>query len=313
MTINEELIMNSKKFNKIVIWGFKRRWHTQRFIFQAYYKTLKNLGVPVIWVEDDKRGVRYIEKNDLIISASGAYGRMVPEKKTFEDYNMPVRDDVYYCLHGENDFFREKLDRNKTLNLYYYSDEARKFERINEAVYYDSESRSLYQPWGTDLLPDNFLKPVFRKNRFIFWVGSIWNDKNNHGNVEEINKFVGLCKKNKLKFIQIRFVPNFINRLFVRLSRIAPAIGGKMQVEVNYLPCRMFKNISYGQLGFSNIKKFNDIFKDCNIYDEDMDVMIKKVLSLKKEEYIEIVKKQQVICRKYTIAENLNNIFKYIK
>ncbi len=39
--------------------------------------------------------------------------------------------------------------------------------------------------------------------------------------------------------------------------------------------------------------------------------MIAKVLMLEKKEYIEIIKKQQEICKNFTIAHNLNNIFKY--
>ncbi len=144
----------------------------------------------------------------------------------------------------------------------------------------------------------------------MFWVGSIWNDKNNHGNLEEIAKLKKVLKEVGIKFIHIRFIPNFMNTLLVRLSRLAPAIGGRRQVEINYLPDRMVKNISYGQLGFSNIKKFNDIFKNCNVYDEDMDIMVRKVLSLNKNEYIDIIKRQQEICKKYTMIEHLNNIFK---
>lgn len=313
MHILEELNKNSKKFNKVVIWGLRKKWHTHRFIFQAYYRVLKKTKIPVIWVEDEKRSVKLIEKNDLIISASGAYGKMVPEKKNINDYNLPIRDDVYYCLHGENDFFKEKLNKEKVLELYYYSNEAEAYDKVEEFVYFDSKNKHLYQPWGTDLLPNEFKKPVYNKSKFVFWIGSIWNDKNNHGNVSEVKKLINICKKKKLKFIQVRFVPNFINKLLVRRSRIAPAIGGKRQVEINYLPCRMFKNISYGQLGFSNIKKFNNLFKNCNIYNENMEEMVEEVLSLSKNDYIKMIERQQEICKNYTIAHNLNYIFKYIK
>lgn len=314
MNICEELKNNSKKFNKIVIWGLKNKWHTHRFVFAGYYRILKKAGVKVFWVEDDKKNQKIIEKNDLIIMVSGAYGKMIPQKMTLADYNVPIRDDVYYCLHAENDFFIEKIKPERRLIQNVYSDElgVREHPEIYEAVHYDSKTRTVYRPWGTDLLPEEFKKPTFNNHKFVFWIGSIWNDKDNHGNIEEINKLKSALEKKCLKFFHIRFVPNFINVLLVRMSRIAPAIGGRFQVEINYLPDRMFKNISYGQLGFSNIKKFNDIFKDCNIYDENMDAMIEKVLSLNKEQYIELVKKQQEICKRYTLANNINNVFKYI-
>ncbi len=314
MDIKKEIKNNSKRFNKIVIWGLKNRWHTHRFVFAGYYRALKKSGVRVVWVEDEKKNREFIEPNDLIIMASGAYGKMVPQKKSLADYNVPIRDDVYYCLHAENDYFIQKIRPERRLILNVYSDEigAGQQPKIYEAVHFNKETRTLYEPWGTDLLPDEFKRPTYNNHKFVFWVGSIWNDKNNHGNLEEIARLKKSLEKRRLKFLPVRFVPNFMNVLLVRLSRIAPAIGGRFQVEINYLPDRMFKNISYGQLGFSNIKKFNDIFKDCNIYDEDMDAMIEKVLSLTKEQYIELVKKQQEICKRYTLADNLNNVLKFI-
>lgn len=310
MDIKEELKINSKKFNKIVIWGLKKQWHTHRFVFHAYNRILKKSGVPVVWVEDKKENQSIIEKGDLIFTASGMTGKMVPPKLKLEDYNVPIRDDVYYCLHAENDFFIEKIKPEKYIVLRFYENESENCQKLYEAVHFDAKTRTLYQPWGTDLLPEEFKKPTFCKSKFVFWIGSIWNDKNNHGNIEEIEKLKASLKKHSLWFVKVRFIPNFLNTLLIRLSRIAPSIGGRRQVEVNYLPDRMFKNISYGQLGFSNIKKFSSIFKDCIIYDENMDTMINKVLSLSKEDYIDMIKKQQEICKKYTIAEHMNNIFK---
>lgn len=81
MNVLEEIKKNSAKFNKIVIWGLKSQWHTHRFIFAGYYRVLKKAGVHVIWVEDEKKSQKIIEPNDLIIMASGAFGKMVPEKK----------------------------------------------------------------------------------------------------------------------------------------------------------------------------------------------------------------------------------------
>ena len=310
MNIEEEIKINSKKFNKMVIWGLKKQWHTHRFVFQAYYKVFKKYGVPVVWVDDNKKFQNVVEKGDLIFSAGGMHGKMVPEKKGLIDYNFPIRDDVFYCLHAELDCLIEKLDKNKYIQLKYYSNEAEAFTKLYEAVHFDQKTRTMYQPWGTNILSDEFKKPTFNKHKFMYWIGSIWNDKNNHGNLVEIAKLKEALKKNGIKFIHMRFIPNFLNCLLIRLSRLAPSISGRRQVEINYLPDRMFKNISYGQLGFSNVSKFKEIFKDCIVYDPDMETMINKVLSLKKDEYIKMIERQQEICKNYTTANHLNNILK---
>lgn len=310
MDIKDELKINSAKFNKIVIWGFRKRWHTHRFIFQAYYENLKKCGIPVVWVEDEAKSASVIEPNDLIFSASGMHGKMVPEKKSLDDYFLPIRDDIYYCLHAENNYFAEKIDFNRSIKLDFYSNEAEKYDRLYQAVHFDTNTRALYQPWGTNLLPHEFKKPTFCKNKFVFWIGSIWRGKTGEGNVSEIYKLKNILQFFNLRLIPVRFVPNFVNEFLVRHSRLAPAVGGSVQVKTNYLPCRMFKNISYGQLGFSNIKKFNDIFVDCNIYNEDIILTVDSILKLSKEDYLSIVSRQQDICRQYTIAHHLNNVFK---
>lgn len=302
------IYMQKTKIKRIVIWGLKKKWHTHRFIHKAFYENAKKLKYNVMWLEDEKKNSKYIESGDLIISAE-VQGKMVPEKLKFEDYNLPIKEGVYYCLHNYKNIFKEKINKNFLLNLQVYTKEAEKSDvKLGPAMYFDTKSKTLYQPWGTDLLLEEFKKPVFNKNNFVFWVGSIWNDSLNQGNLIEIENLKKILQKNKIKFINVRFVPDFINKFLVRISRIAPAIAGKYQVDVNYLPCRMFKNISYGQLGFSNVKKFNDILGEFNLYSDNMEEMINKILSLKKEEYKKIILGQQEIVKNYTYKNSLKNI-----
>jgi hypothetical protein len=175
-------------------------------------------------------------------------------------------------------------------------------EKWSPVTFFDKKTKTLYQPWGTDLLDYEFKKPVFRKNKFVFWVGSVWNDKQNRGNISAIQEFKKILKKRGLKFVHIRFVPNWVNILLVRFSRLAPAIAGEWQVEHDYLPCRMFKNISYGQIGFSNVKKFSEILGDYNIEGE-LEEMVDKVLNLNKIDYINLILRQQEIIRYYTYKQ----------
>jgi hypothetical protein len=300
------------EIKRIIIWGLRRKYNTFRYIYKAFYETAKKIGYEVLWLEDSKNNIKYIKPGDLILTADPV-GKMVPEKFKFEDYNLPVRDDIYYCLHNVKDVFKNKLCKNNYINLEVYREGnffSKNTEKWGPVTYFDKETKTLHQPWGTDLLANEFRKPVFNKNKFVFWVGSIWNDKQNHGNISEIAELKETLKKNKLYFIHARFVPNFINMLLVRLSRIAPAIAGKTQVEENYMPCRMFKNISYGQLGITNVKRFKDILGDSFIEGDSIEKIIENALSLSKEEYIKKTAAQQEIIKKYTYKESIENIFK---
>jgi hypothetical protein len=186
-------------------------------------------------------------------------------------------------------------------------------EKWAPVTYFDKNTKTLYQPWGTNLLSKEFKKPVFRKNRLVFWIGSVWNDTLGRGNVEQIKELKLALKKNHLYFIHLRFIPDWLNMFFIRLSRIAPAVAGKFQVDVDYLPCRVFKNISYGQLGITNITKFKDILGEFFIDGSNIEDMIKKSLSLSKSEYIDIIEHQQDIIKEYTYKNAMENIFKVLK
>lgn len=303
------------QIKRIVIWGLRTKYHTHRHIHQAFYKNAKKLGFETLWVEDDKKNQKYIQPGDLIISADPV-GKMVPEKFTFEEYNLPVREDVFYCLHNFKDVFREKINKKNYINLQVYHDivlNIKNIEKWNPVTYFDNETKTLYQPWGTDLLPEEFKKPVYNKNKFVFWIGSIWNDSLNRGNINEMRELKDTLKNQDLTFINLRFIPDWLNIFFIRLSRIAPAIAGRFQVEVNYLPCRMFKNISYGQLGITNVSKFKDILGEHFIEGENIRTIIDNTLSLSKTEYLAKIKAQQEIIKSYTYKSALENIFKALK
>jgi hypothetical protein len=306
---------DNSKIKRIVIWGLRTKYHTHRHIHQAFYKNAQKLGYETIWVEDEKKNQKYLQPGDLIISAD-PIGKMVPEKFTFEEYNLPVRDDVFYCLHHFKEIFLEKLPKKNYVNLIAYTNivnEILEIEKWGPATYFDNKTKTLYQPWGTDLLVEEFKKPTQNKNKFVFWIGSVWNDSLNRGNIHEIQKLKEVLKKNNLLFINFRFIPDILNILFTRLSRIAPAISGKFQVEIQYLPCRVFKNISYGQLGITNVKKFKDILGESFIEGDTIEQLVDNSLKLSKEEYLKKVSMQQEKIVDFTYKNSINNIIKAIE
>lgn len=301
-----------KEKNKIVIWGLRNKYHTHRHIHQAFYKNAMKLGYKTIWVEDEKKNQKYILPGDLII-ASEVQGKMIPHKVVFEDYNLPVRDDVKYCLHNYQEIFKSKLNQNSYINLQVYTKNAESSDiKIDTARYFDTKTRTLYQPWGTDLLPHEFKKPLYNNNKFVFWIGSIWNNSLNQGNLNEIRELKSALRNRDIYFVKVRFVPDILNMFLIKISRIAPAIAGKSQIEMDYLPCRMFKNISYGQLGITNVKKFYDIFGKNIIKSDKISEIINKSLFLSKKEYINMTTIQQKLIEKYTYEESLINIIKTI-
>ncbi len=307
--------MTQSKPKRLIIWGLKQVYHTHRHIHQAFYKNAKKLGYETLWLEDDKKNQTYIQPGDVII-ASEVTGKMIPKKNTFEDYHLPVRNDVSYCLHNYSDVFKSKLEKHTYINLSVYSKLAETADtQLDTARYFDTKTRTLYQPWGTDLLVSEFKKPVYNKNRFVFWIGSIWNNATNQGNILQIQKLKEVLRAYSIRFIQLRFIPDMLNIFFIRRSRIAPAIAGQYQVDINYLPCRVFKNISYGQLGITNVQKFTDILgSDYIIQDKKpLEQVITNVLHMDKNTYMKEVKRQQKSIATYTYKESIEYILRCLQ
>ena len=59
-------------------------------------------------------------------------------------------------------------------------------------------------------------------------------------------------------------------------AQMAPAIVGKWQQEKGYIPCRIFKNISYGAMGITNSYHVYKLFNENIVYDDNSRVLFNK-------------------------------------
>jgi hypothetical protein len=185
-------------------------------------------------------------------------------------------------------------------------------EKWDEVTFFDSATRTLYQPWATDLLAREFKEPVLdRSGRIVFWIGSVWDDALGRGNVNEIQILKDILEVRGIRFVHLRGISDSLSIRYVRNSLIAPAIVGRWQMRNNYLPCRMWKNISYGQLGVSNVRKFADIFEDCVVRGESIEELIDNALSLPFGTYRDMIYRQQeTVKERHTYVNRLLNIIK---
>ena len=101
----------------------------------------------------------------------------------------------------------------------------------------------------------------------------------------------------------------------IQQSILAPALQTKWQVNNHYIPCRIFKNISYGKMGITNNQAVNEIFDNKLIYSEDIEELVIKGLefeesSSKKEKVIELMKE---VRDKHTYVNIIQFILDFIK
>jgi len=290
-----------EKFNKVVVWGLKTQEHTHAYIHRHFFSTLEKLGASVVLVDDRRENEDILESNDLVIAVD------------VSSSHLPIRDTVYYCLHNCSDDIHRRIDPSRNIRLQTYTNSAELAGQMwDQVTFFDGKNRILFQPWATDLLGNEFEEPILEPvGNVVFWVGSIWNDRLDRGNVNEIEMLKDVLEKRNIRFIHLQGISDSLNIKYVRRSLIAPAIAGRWQVENNYLPCRMWKNISYGQLGVSNVRKLDDIFNDCTVKGQSIEELIDNTLSLPLNRYRDMIYEQQEIVKSHhTYVNRLLNIIR---
>ncbi len=90
-------------------------------------------------------------------------------------------------------------------------------------------------------------------------------------------------------------------------SALPLALAGTWQVNSGYLPCRVFKNVSFGCLAMTNVLEFNDIFG--GVISGSIPEMIDAYRSLPSKDLIDRIACQQENNKKYTYFSMLENIF----
>jgi hypothetical protein len=234
------------------------------------------------------------------------------------DQRMPVVKSAKYILHNCNgERFRGMEDRCLWLQVYTHDAllPERACEKVAGGIYFQKNGKCLYQPWATDLLPHEFdfeKACVFDdRKRAVYWIGTIGGGY--FGNQEQLQGFRAACGQNGISFVHRTGVSDEEGRDLIRQSIVAPAIQGQWQVEKGYIPCRVFKNISYGQIACTNSATVHELFEGRIPYNPDTHALFQiaydRARSASKEEIIDLMKTVQ---SNHTYINRIQNLLKFL-
>ena len=258
---------NIHSFEKVIIWGHKLHSHTHSYIHNAFYIAFEHLGYKTYWFDDNSDVRNFDFKNSLFLTEGQV------------DKNIPLRNDCLYILHNCGSKYKPLHEKNRCLTMQVYSDSCLKDNsciQIAPCIYFTNLGKTLYMPWATDLLPHEVdqMKAKIRsinKNKIMYWIGTA-ND-GTFGNIDVIKEFENASKRFgiRFKFINPWSKPVSVedNIILTQKSFLAPALQGKWQVSAGYIPCRIFKSISYGQMGITNSYRVYELFDKKIIYNPD--------------------------------------------
>ncbi len=269
-------------FEKVVIWGHKLHSHTHSYIHNGFFVAFKHLGYPTYWF-DDKDDVSNFDFSNSLFLTEGQV-----------DERIPLRDDCQYILHYCRTTKYDHLIANRQcVTMQVYNNALYNFNadgspipgsqpdrstliNFDPCVLLDPIGKRVYMPWATDLLPHEIEQiqkelPTIHRGKTIYWVGSIGGGA--FGNGKEIDAFKNAAAQHRIKFIHkdpwSKGISPEENLKLIQKSYIAPAIVGQWQNQVGYIPCRIFKNISYGQMGVTNSATVQELFQGKLIFNTD--------------------------------------------
>lgn len=295
-----------ERYSKIVLWSGLRDLDSFRHIHRHFYETAHKLGIPCIQVQDSPAGLEAITTGSLVFAVDvwSQYLRYTPG--------------VDYVLHnfsGDHPLCQEAAeDAILRLQVWTYDAFGEEWDQCRQ---FDKNGRILFQPWGTNFLAEEFMDPVFNLfGREATFVGAVWRERYQPergpsydlGNEETILQLKQIFQENGLSFNHLTQISDQENIDAVRAARLAPAIAGGWQVDHGYLPCRVFKNPSYGVAMFTNVSKVNELFGDATIPGDSLPELVRNALRLRKNEYEDLVRAQQIVASRYTYRQSLEAI-----
>jgi hypothetical protein len=307
---------------KILIIGHKLHSHTHSYIFNGIYIALKYLNYEVNWIYDDIE-INRIKKDNIF------YDIIITE--LYYQKNIPI---IKNCKYLIQEPFIELYNNQDYIELEYMNYLIKNININNIIIwrpyiiyfnnyfdyYIDKRGiKVIITTWGTDLLPHEINKNIeninnIKTSKISNFVGTPH---------DLLEKYKAKLKKENIEYknyggtFDINSKNNITieeNNILIQKSIISPSIQPLNQLKLNYIPCRIFKNISYGKMGITNNKIVNKLFDNKLIYSDNIDILVDKALLFeKRDDKYNIIKELMINVRdNYTYISILKFIFKNI-
>lgn len=295
---------------KIVIWGCSPHTHTHSYIHYGFAKAFSFLDYDVTWYEDSEEHKNQHLSDSIVITS---YGHC--------NY-MPIDSTSKYFIHNIEDEFncQNKINHDNICNLLVYHDKynwSDDVKNIDDYSWYHPETKTAVIMWGTDLLPheideqDQVLFDPLRNG--INYVGSLSRDY--------ISEMTSVCNSYGKNFINyggysgVRnkknngFMDNDQNIDLMKNSYLNFDLRPKQHIDNGYIPCRIFKAMSYGCWIGTNSIKMNKFFDGRITAVENLNDLYLETEKATQRATLEILKdNQQFIKQNHTYVNRVQSL-----
>jgi hypothetical protein len=294
------------KPKKFIVWGHEHYSHTHSYIHYGYFKAAQSLGWDVEWLKNTKENSLKLENTDEFLFLTECQ----------VDSFIPINSKAYYILHNcDMSKYSEIPEKHKlVLQVFVNAIYSKNIKQVKNNLFefWQEDSNTLYMPWATDILPneinENIRNLKIQNNNKALFIGSYYQGV--HGNNNEIDLFRNGCQKNNIEFNILSHIEQCESIKLIQNVSLAPTIVGTWQKKQGYIPCRIFKNVSYGQLGITNSKEVFEIINKLGVYNSNEFDLVKD--SLEKINDLELRKQAMEFVRDNHTYLNRLDTLQYI-
>ena len=283
--------------NKIIIWGHKLHSHTHSYIHNAYFKAFKSLGYEVFWFDRTDNTSEFDFSNCIFFTEDQV------------KQGMPLRKDCKYVAHHIQPSFFNGIDT--VLNLGNYIVDVEKYEKVKDQTYFDAKTKTLYQCWATDLLPDEINQEDYCQfdpsKKYVNYVGSLYEE-----GLEFAQEFGSVLQSKGKELRLYRGVSDEENRELVRNSFLCPDFRNYHHIKVGYIPCRIFKTISYGQIVGTNSINVKRVFGDYVVFGSNPQELYDNMIECASNNKIDMMEAMLFIKFNHTYVNRAKTILKLL-
>lgn len=319
---------------KIIIWGYPIHSHTHSYIHEAFYRTFKHLDYDVYWFHDGDYPSDF-DYNNCIFWTEGFADRNIPLNTTSTYFVHVCPSPRKYLDAGVKKFIDVRYNHiwHKD-HVYEYTLDKKSVEKIGPGCYYERAKNDkvlvkndyhdyliddydkLYVTWATNLLPEEFNldDADIKRENIIYFSGNV-SSSGRCENSSNFDPFIDESRKSGIPFIiNDPFNNPLSNDEVVRRTKISILgvdIRGPEHVRNGYVPCRVFKSISWGHLGMTNSPEvYAELDGNCLL---ETDTRLLFHLTMEKRHDLNFVRNAMLYVKEnHTYVNRINSIMKLI-
>jgi hypothetical protein len=270
----------------------------------------------VFWTEG------FADNNIPLEKSSVYFVHVCPSPKKYIEFGVKKFIDVRYNHIWHKDHVYEyTLDKNSVEKIGHscYFEKAKSLDVRVKNDYHDyeiSDYDKLYITWATNSLPSEFnLDDVYYQRKHLINFCGVLTSGGRCENYSTFLPFIEECNRQSIPFLQNDPFRNPLTNEQViqktKESLLGVDIRGPEHLRNGYVPCRIFKSISWGHLGITNSEEvYKELDGNC-IFERDTAQLFHTAMKARSD--FDFIKKSMIYIKEnHTYVNRINSIMKII-